>query len=192
MRHSRSKNEPCLRVANKPPERLSAAQILVTLGLGKLLNRMGRKKGFKVSFFPDSLCISKKKLSTRHTSLSSLSMRVFRPAEHRKRIRVPNKQHHSCGNSSHFLRTLTPGSMWASVMSATQLHLHPFLLSTPGFTQLPSPELLREQDPDPCRPQKNPSNWAREMCAKRQAGLNLDPWGPSFPRSCVCLMPSVQ
>lgn len=80
MRHSRSKNEPCLRVANKPPEHLSAAQILVTLGLGKLLNRMGRKKGFKVSFFPDSLCISKKKLSTRHTSLSSLSMRVFRPA----------------------------------------------------------------------------------------------------------------
>lgn len=81
-------------------------------------------------------------------------MRVFRPAEHGKRICVPNKQHHSCGNSSHFLRTLTPGSMWASVMSATQLHLHPSLLSTPGFTQLPSPELLREQDPDPCRPQK--------------------------------------
>lgn len=130
MRHSGSENEPCLQISH--PSALSAAQILVTLGLGKLLSRVERRKGFQVSFIIDSLCISKKKLSTRHTSLSKLSMCVFRPAEHGERICVLNKQHHSCGNSSHFLRTLTPGSMWASVMSATQLHLHPFLLSTPA------------------------------------------------------------
>lgn len=42
----------------------SAIWILVTVGLRKLPEWVGRKKRFKVSLFLDSHCISEKKLST--------------------------------------------------------------------------------------------------------------------------------
>lgn len=50
------------------------------------------------------------------------------------------------------------------------------------------PRAPQRTGPRPLPTTENPSNWAQEMCAKCQAGLYLDPWGPGFPRSCVCLM----
>lgn len=129
---------------------LSAMQILVTLGLRK---SVGRKRGFKVLFFLQSHCISKKRLSTAHFSKEpeqvcvqkgrAWQMHVF-PTRSANHTETPARAPVRC----HFLGILTPRSMWASAMSDTQLHLHPFCqLQGSGSSPAQSSSENRAQTP---------------------------------------------
>lgn len=93
-------------------------------------------------------------------------------------------------NQASLPQILTLGSVWASGMP--DAHLHPFCQLQGSDRQFRAQSSLERQSPDPWPTAENPSNWEQEVCAKHEAGLYLDPWGPGFPRSCVCLMPSVQ
>lgn len=54
------------------------------------------------------------------------------------------------------------------------------LLSTPGFRQFTSPELHREQGPDPCLPQKVLQIGNRRCVPSVRQACTLIPWAPVF------------